>query len=188
MRRHTERALRSTLVAALLSVLPGTPAEAADGTPPHDEPWLVAIRAMDQAVSQGDVHAAMTSRREAYQTALGSRRWDALADVGDATSRLANTPGVTGQMKADARRAYLEALFRARRQGSLEGVLRVAEAFAALGDREVARQGVVIANVLAARSPAPETRERLRALQERLAADTRTPFRTGAAHTGYPWR
>jgi len=171
---HHRPLLRSTLIGLLLCAsLDGT-AYAADGGQSHEPSWQAAIRAMDDALAKGDVQAALKSREEAYHIALGSRRWEALADVGDASLRLAGFPGQASTIRSEARRVYLQALFSARRQSSLQGVLRVSEAFAALGDREVARQGFVIANVLAAQSSEPHARERVRALQQRLAGET--PF------------
>jgi hypothetical protein len=49
---------------------------------------------------------------------------------------------------AAARQCYLGALFRAREQRSVEGVLRVAEALAQLGDLEVASGALHIADRL----------------------------------------
>ncbi len=134
-------------------------------------PWLGAIHAMDEALARGDVRAALKAREDAYGAALDSRRWDGMADVGDATLRLVQRAGLRPAMEPEARRAYLSALFRARRQASLDGVLRATEAFAALGDRDVARRGFVIANALAAASREPHALERVRALQARLAAE-----------------
>jgi len=63
----------------------------------------------------------------------------------------------------------LEALFRARSQGSLDGVLRAGEAFAALGDHEVASQAIRIAEGLAAEGNDPYAFSRVRSLSERLS-------------------
>jgi hypothetical protein len=58
--------------------------------------------------------------------------------VGDARLRIDQSTGPGNTAVAKAREAYLAALFRARQEGSLEGVIRAAEAFDALGDVEVA--------------------------------------------------
>ena len=71
-------------------------------------------------------------------------------------------------MLPEVRHAYLRALFCARDQRSVEGVLRVAEAFASLGDRDVADQVLVMASALAASSPTAPASERVRILRERL--------------------
>ena len=129
------------------------------------------IRAMEDALARGDVYGAMSARDQAYLSALASRRWDAMADVGDAALKIGQTAGLNRVMVPEARRAYRSALFRARQQSSLDGVLRATEAFVALGDLDGARQGLMIANELAVTSNEPHARERVRALQERLGAE-----------------
>src|SRR5438445_11856052 len=79
------------------------------------------------------VASAELSWPDAYRAALGSRRWDAMVEVGDAALRIGEATGDREVAAARARRCYLEALFRARDQRSVDGVPRVAEAFAALG-------------------------------------------------------
>jgi hypothetical protein len=54
-------------------------------------------------------------------------------------------------MEHEARRAYISAMVRARSAHSLEGALRVTDAFARLGDRDMVEQGVRIARELAGR-------------------------------------
>jgi hypothetical protein len=85
------------------------------------------------------------ARQAAYLAALGSLRWEAMADVGDAFVRFTESTGVEPPLRPEARRIYLVALYRARWQGALEGVVRVSETLAALGDREDARVGLSIA-------------------------------------------
>lgn len=55
--------------------------------------------------------------------------WQPLLRTGDLARAHGDAPA--------ARRAYLAGLFRARGERSVEGVLRVAEGFAALGDQDV---------------------------------------------------
>ena len=50
--------------------------------------WDQYIRVMDAARLRGDFYAAEAARQNAYLAALGSRRWDAMAAVGDASARL----------------------------------------------------------------------------------------------------
>jgi hypothetical protein len=135
-----------------------------------DDPWTAHIRRMDDALAQTDISAAEQTWREAYGAALRSRRWDGLVAVGDASLRIAEVVGAREAPKAKARRLYLAALFRARDQGSLDGVLRSTEAFAALGDHEVAVQGVRIAEDLAARGRDAQAQARVRVLGKRVTA------------------
>jgi hypothetical protein len=133
-----------------------------------DSPWTAHIRRLDEALAQRNVGAAEQAWHEAYGAALRSRHWEGMLAVGDATLRIGEVVGSRQAPTAKARRLYLAALFRARDQGSLEGVLRTAEAFAALGDREVVYQGIRIAEGLTAQRSDEDARARLRALAERM--------------------
>ena len=70
-------------------------------------------------------------------------------DVAGAALRIGAIPGFKKAAESRARESYWTALFRARRQGSLNGVLDAAEAFGALGDRVMVEQCVRIAERLA---------------------------------------
>jgi hypothetical protein len=100
------------------------------------------LAAVNAAIARRDQGKAIYEWHDAYGVALGSRRWEALADIGDAAVRIDALVGrPTGNptgFRAEARQAYLRALFQARNQRSPEGIERVAQAFAALGDREMA--------------------------------------------------
>lgn len=141
-----------------------------DGSPSDARPWVGPIRVMDEALAKGDIRAALRAREDARLAALASDGWEGLVLVGDATLRLAQTSGLRVAMEPAARRAYVFALDRARRQESLEGVVRVTEALVALGDRDMARKGCGIAGHLATSAREPEARERVRALEDRLKA------------------
>ena len=133
-------------------------------------PWEDAIRAMDESLARGDLRAALRAREDARLAALVSPRWEGMAMVGDATLRLAQSAGLSQAMEPAARRAYLFALHRARRQGSLDGVLRVTRAFASLGDQDMVLSGFRIAEGLVVTSGEPRASERVHALEEELAA------------------
>jgi hypothetical protein len=100
------------------------------------------LASVDEALARGDVTRAVVEWRGAYGVALQSRQWESMVAVGDAavridaaTSRFAGHPSA---FRAEARQAYLRALFDARAAGSREGIQRVAAAYAALGDAEMA--------------------------------------------------
>jgi hypothetical protein len=97
------------------------------------------------------VPAARRAWHRAYLEALGSRAWSPMIVVGDAWLRIGAASGGTLDARPNARDQYLRAFFRARHQGSLDGVLRAAEAFAGLGDREVVEQIQRAAGEVAAR-------------------------------------
>jgi hypothetical protein len=72
--------------------------------------------------------------------------------------RVGDVAGMRSVAATKARPLYLSALLRARGVSSLDGVLRAAEAFAALGDREVVDQAIVIAAKVAAQERNVEAR------------------------------
>lgn len=151
------------LSSALLS---GAIARGADPAVPRDvvAPWAAHLTAMDEALRAGDVARANAEWREAYGIALGSRRWDGFADAGDAALRLGRASGAADAGVPRAREVYLSALFRARDTGSLDGVLRVAQSFNSLGDRDVTTQAGRMADRLAARGATATHRARLAAM------------------------
>ena len=108
-------------------------------------PWLTRIQAMDQALGYGEVSSAIYFWRDAYGEAMGSRRWDALADVGDAAIRIDAALHEGRTFRSEARRVYLEALFRARSAGADDGIRRVGDAFAQLGDSEMSSRALQMA-------------------------------------------
>lgn len=110
------------------------------------------VRAVDEALRQGHASAAVRAWHDAYGIALASRRWEAMIDVGDAFLRVSATDRAGDGGKPNARQAYLMALMRARSAGAAEGVRLASEAFAALGDHEVATQCFRIATRMSAGS------------------------------------
>src|SRR5437867_1202317 len=93
-------------------------------------------------------------RRPARSTAVrwsgrGSLHWEGLIEVGDAYLRIGQDSGLPDATLATARRVYFAALFRACQKDSLDGILRVADAFARLGDGQVVEECVTLARLLA---------------------------------------
>ena len=109
---------------------------------PREELLSQRLAATDVAIEHKELRRAIQQWRGAYGVALGSSRWQAMADIGDAAVRIdglaSRAPGYLAGFRAEARQAYLRALFLARRDRSQEGADRVADAFAALGDAEAA--------------------------------------------------
>lgn len=103
------------------------------------------LRRLEAAIAARDASRAIYEWREAYGEALQSRRWEALAAVGEAGGRLDTLLGGTGRYRPEAREAYLAALLRARTERSVEGMLRAADGLAALGDTEAARHARLLA-------------------------------------------
>jgi hypothetical protein len=134
-----------------------------------EEPqWRASLRTMNEALRQKNPRAAEMAWRDAYGAALASRDWEPMLEAGAAYLRIAEVAGTPAARYPKARTAFLAAFYRARQQDSLKGVLRAAEAFARLGDREVAAQCLTVAEGMAARGGDPQAQARVRALREGL--------------------
>lgn len=132
-------------------------------------PWTEYIRAMDQALAQMNATAAVRAWRNAYAAALEMPGWRGLVEVATASLRIGTIPGFGKASEARARETYWTALFRARQQGSLNGVLDAAEAFGALGDRTMVEQCIRVAESLASLNGDASGGERIRARAANLA-------------------
>lgn len=141
--------------------------------------WTLPLERMDEALGRGDAAAALIAWRQAQGAALRSMQWDGMMAVGDASRRL----GADG--RAQARQAYVTALFRAQREGSLEGLLSAATAFGKLGDRDVLVHALRLAEREAGRDPVK--RARVRSVADRwmsppLDAENRDSTLSGGHH------
>ena len=132
--------------------------------------WQLRLLKVEEAMAQGDFAAAELLWRKAYAAALKSRHWEGVVAAGDTYRALGARAGFRAASVAKARQAYLTALFRARSEGSLAGVLITVERFAELGDRDVVEQCIRVAQQVAAQSRVPYAEEHLRAFTERWAA------------------
>jgi hypothetical protein len=113
-------------------------------------PWAVHLEEVDLALATGDWARTAEAWTDAWTTAMASGRWEPLIDAGDAALRVGDATGTRSIGRAKARRAYQAALYRARAQRSVDGVLRAAESFAALGDRDVTEGALHMARKLTA--------------------------------------
>jgi hypothetical protein len=132
-------------------------------------PWRDHLAAMDEALDRQDLLGAGRAWREAHLAAQGSWRWDGLVEVADGCLRLARASSNGRGLVPEARGLYLTALFRARQQRSVEGMLRAAEGFNRLEDHEATSQALRLAESLAAESGDARDRALVRGLAERLA-------------------
>lgn len=131
--------------------------------------WRRHIQRVDDALAVQNVKAAVEAWREAYGAALQSLRWEGMVEVGDTYLQIGDWLDFRRAFVGDSRASYLVALFRARQERSLDGILRSAEAFAALGDRDIAERCLQLAEHLVAQGPDPEARARVSAFAERWA-------------------
>jgi hypothetical protein len=130
------------------------------------------IRSVEEAVMHRNVSAALREWEDAYRAAVARGRWEQLVEAADAYREIGEAAGSRERFDAKAREIYLAALFRARQQDSLDGVLRVAEAFAALGDRDEVERCVRIAERLAAQDA--EAKADVQAVAARISAQRRS--------------
>jgi hypothetical protein len=132
-------------------------------------PWTTHLEAMDTAITTSNASAAVLAWRHAYAAALDQPGWRGLVDVAGAALRIGAIPGFRKAAESRARESYWTALFRARRQGSLNGVLDAAEAFGTLGDRVMVEQCIRIAERLTRLTGDADAAERVRILAAGLA-------------------
>jgi hypothetical protein len=150
-----------------LALLPGAvPAGAAT--------WQAYLAAMDEALDDQDVGRARRAWREAHLAAQGSWHWEGLVEVADGCLRLARSSSTGRASVPEARSLYLAALFRARQQRSVEGMLRAAEGFYRLDDHLAAGQALSLAEGLAAESGDVHDRALIRGFAERVARGRRS--------------
>ena len=123
--------------------------------------WQMALDTMDRALAAGDISAAEMAWHNAYGLAIRSRQWQALLAAGDGSLRIADHVLVKQPDRARAGAAWRSALFLARTQHAVDGVLGVAERFARLGDEVALIQALHIADGLAAADPSGEARRRV---------------------------
>jgi hypothetical protein len=131
--------------------------------------WAARIVEMDQALNRGDAPAAHAAWREAYVAAHVGRGWPGMVAVGEAALRVGRVTGMPDVYEPRARRAYLTALLRARRHGSVDGVLAAGDAFGRLGDQAVVQQALAVATDLAARSGDDTARRRVQSSRSQWA-------------------
>jgi hypothetical protein len=150
---------------AVLSSIAGARSRAHE---PSDPERLAALNAMDDALGRDDRAAAVQAWRQARELGLRSRSWRGPADAADAELRLAAATGRVPQAKRSVRELLHVALFRARAEGAVDGVLHAADGFARLGDRDAALLALRIAENTAARRADAAEHARVRLLRERL--------------------
>lgn len=100
--------------------------------------WRSQLERVELALEANQPSDAVRAWNGAWGAAVGARDWDSMLAVGDAALHVGEASGAVGAGRADARRAYMAALRRAEAVGSRDGVIRCAQAFAALGDDDAA--------------------------------------------------
>jgi hypothetical protein len=134
-------------VLALVALSAGNAGQALTGHPPAPASLAQAPSVNETAAH---IRAAMPALDRAYCAAAAGGRWAELIDLGDVLRRLGHVAGDPEAFGAAALEIYRSALIHARRQASLDGVLRVAEGLGELGDLDGLKECVRIAALLAA--------------------------------------
>lgn len=147
-------------------------------------PWTAHIQAMEQALSDNDPAESVRAWQQAYSAALSHPGWLGLLTVAGASLQLSAIPGLARGAAARARETYWIALFRARQQRSLDGVLQVADAFSLLGDLAAVEQCMRAAAELASRTGDAEAADRVRLVAERMSHPALTGCPSGAVERG----
>jgi len=130
------------------------------GAGPDDGLWRAHLGFVEKELQHGRIDVAVRVWHDAYGAALASRGWDGMIAVGDAFMAIGHASGSVRGARMNAREAYLTAFIRARRDRSVDGVLRSAEAFRQLGDQAVVDQCLHVAGQLAAGDARAEQRVR----------------------------
>lgn len=151
LRSAAARRLGALLVLASVTVTTPPPTRA--GEPADASPWRAPLRGAAEAFAAGDGRTAYLAWEEGYRAAMRDRGWQGLVSAADTYIRIGGIPGQEATAPR-ARRLYLAALFRARAARSSTGLVAVAEAFAALGDTEVAARSAALAERMAERGGA----------------------------------
>ena len=142
-----------------------------EGNGSEGQPWVAPLQRMDAALAGRDGLSAELAWHEGCGAALRTESWEAMLAVGDAYRRIDAAADDVADDGADvlASQLYRSALARARRQESVEGLLRVAERLATLGDRAGMKQTLKIADHIAEQAQDMMGRFRVRTLKARLA-------------------
>jgi hypothetical protein len=147
--------------------------------------WSRHIRAVDRALDASDVDRARRAWEKAHRAAVASIGWEGLLETGQACLRIGGATGGRPAAEPAARRAYFTALYRACHENSSEGILRLAEAFEALGDHQVVEECLGLMELQGDGEPA---QRRVAGLAGRLGDSRRSAAADGAGGpSGAPW-
>lgn len=145
----------------------------ADPQSPAD--WAAPLERLEAALSQDDLREAQAAWADAYRAAMWARDPDGMLATGRAWIRIGEASREGLAAVPEARRLFLAAFAQSRERGDADGVARAAEAFARLGDREIAERAFALAMSLAGRSADPDARERVAAVMVRAGQPGRVP-------------
>jgi hypothetical protein len=128
-----------------------------------DARWREPLGRAEAALAEGQARRAEEAWEEAQRAAMrATTPPTGLVDVGRAYLRIGEAAHDRQTAVSRARVLYLRALFRARERGDVDGIAAASQAFASLGDCEMARRAFAVVRTVAPQrsEPAP-TCERL---------------------------
>ena len=169
----SERAALSGARAAVHGELERLESVVPAGRARDDGAWRAHLDAVEKELEHGHIDVAVRVWHDAYGAALKSRSWESMIAVGDAFRAIGRASGTVRGARMNAREAYLIALIRARRDRSVDGALRSAEAFRELDDLALVEQCLHIAAQLAAGDE--QAQQRVRETRQRWAAQHADP-------------
>jgi hypothetical protein len=142
---------------------------------PRETQWREPLERASAALSGGDVREARRHWEQAYRAAVGARSAAALLAVGHAHLKIGEAAVGAHSAVPEARRIFLAALFAARERQDAHGVAMAGQAFAALGDRDVANRAFDVAIALASSNRDASARERIAAVVGRASGGIPEP-------------
>ena len=137
--------------------------------------WQETLQRAEAALAGGDARGAELAWQEAYRAAMRGRAPAALLDLGHAYLRIGEAARDRQTAVIGARRIFLEALVQARERRDAAGVAGAGEAFASIGDHQVALRAFDAALALATQNRDAAARDRITALRARSDYATRAP-------------
>src|SRR5262249_47651198 len=146
-RPWSPRLLRGIGVVGLLVVGIGATAQVVNSRTPAPSPR---VTVPDMAATPPGIEAALPALDRAYRLAAADGRWSELIDLAGVIHRLGEVAHDRQGFDPLALKIYRSALTQARREASLDNVMRVAEGLGELGDQEGFRESIRIAEALAA--------------------------------------
>ena len=142
---------------------------------PGEVEWRALLLRAEAALASGDARAAEDSWWQSYRAAMRTREQEGLLDLGHAYLRIGEAAHDRQWALSQVRRVFLRALFQARERRDAEALSAAAEAFASIGDQQVALHAFDAALALARRSRDAIAGDRIAALRARTGYATRAP-------------
>ena len=132
-------------------LMTGETAAAQGRTPAPPSAWREPLSRAEIALANGDMRQAEQAWEEARRAAIRSRTPHGLLEVGVAYLSLGEITRDRQTAVARARQLFLDSLFRARERRDADGIAAAGQAFASLGDCQVARRAHAVAVAMAAK-------------------------------------